>query len=459
MNCGIRVVAWLAIVGSLATGCGSQFAGAAELALSEVQAAAREAYIYGYPLVDNYRLIYAHAVNAQSSDYLGPFNEIQAPPRAFMPIEDSQFSLLPLDLRAEPIVLTLPPIEPVGQVSVQLVDLYTLTSAAAAKDKTGRGGGSFLLAGPNWKGKPPAGIKQVLQSETELALAVYRRPLVGPVELENVEQPQPRYQAEPLSKYLGIASPPPARSIDFLEPLGSNEEQTSLEFFNVLAFLLPFCPPRPGDVRVREQIAEIGIVPGQSFGTAFLNSGVKSALAAGMVDGREAIDARYSKSKPGGSLFSLWKRSQDELAQLASGAPTDENGNLSAETFDIPYSVDSGGHLLDGKTGQYTLTFAADQLPPAKGFWSLSMYSLPNQRVVENPIDRYWISSRMLPWLERDAEGGLTLYIQTQVPGDGHDANWLPAPDGPFLLILRLNQPDQAVLDNAWEAPPVVRAR
>jgi hypothetical protein len=457
MNCGKCFWAWSMIAACLVTGFGSPSAGAAELSLDTVQAVAREAYIYGYPLVDNYHLIYARAVNAQSAENQGGFNQVNDSRRAFIPVEDSQFSLLPLDLRAEPMVLTLPPGEPATDVTVQLVDLYTFAAAAAEKSKMGSGSGSFLLAGPDWKGEQPEGIKQVLRSETELAIAVYRKPLIGPEELENVESPQTRYQAEPLSEFLGVAPLPPPRSIEFLEPLGSGEEQTRLEFFNELAFLLQFCPPRPGDAAARDRFAEIGVLPGQPFGTAFLGSGVKSALAAGMSDGRKAIDARLSEAKPAKSLFSLWRRSQDEFAALAAGAPTGGNGNSSAETFDIPFSVDSGGHLLDGKTGQYTLTFAADQLPPTKGSWSLVMYSLPDQREVANPIDRFWISSPMLPWLERNADGGLTISIQAGVPGDGHDANWLPAPDGPFLLILRLNQPDQAVRDNAWEAPPVVR--
>ncbi len=114
--------------------------------------------------------------------------------------------------------------------------------------------------------------------------------------------------------------------------------------------------------------------------------------------------------------------------------------------------------VLDGSGGRYTLTFGPRKLPPVKGSWSLTMYSLPDQLLVENPIDRYHINSSMLPDLQRDADGGLTLLIQRDAPGGDEDSNWLPAPDGPFLMILRLYRPEQAVLDNAWESPGVVRA-
>ena len=128
-----------------------------------------------------------------------------------------------------------------------------------------------------------------------------------------------------------------------------------------------------------------------------------------------------------------------------------------AGAFSIPIATDSGGRVLDGSAGRYTLTFAAGALPPVRGRWSLDMYALPDQLLVANPIGRYSIDSSMLQELKRDADGGLTLFIQKVEPRDGKEANWLPAPAGPFLMILRLHGPEPAVRDNAWEAPPVER--
>ncbi len=125
--------------------------------------------------------------------------------------------------------------------------------------------------------------------------------------------------------------------------------------------------------------------------------------------------------------------------------------------FSIPFATDSGGHVLDGSAGRYTLTFAAGALPPVTRQWSLDMYALPDQLLVANPIGRYSIDSSMLRELKRDADGGLTVFVQQDEPREGRAANWLPAPDGPFLMILRLYGAEQAVLDNAWEPPPVER--
>jgi len=130
---------------------------------------------------------------------------------------------------------------------------------------------------------------------------------------------------------------------------------------------------------------------------------------------------------------------------------------VGAGAFSIPIAVDSGGHVLDGSAGRYTLAFAAGELPPVRGQWSLDMYALPDQLLVANPLGRYSIDSPMLPELKRDADGGLTIFIQRDEPEEDESANWLPAPDGPFLLILRLYGAEQAVLVNEWEAPEVER--
>ncbi len=128
-----------------------------------------------------------------------------------------------------------------------------------------------------------------------------------------------------------------------------------------------------------------------------------------------------------------------------------------APEFLIPLTMDAGGQPLDGAAHRYTITFATDELPPAEA-WELALYNLPQQEFVANAIHRHAIESRMLPGLVRDKDGNVTIYVQRDPPRGKHKANWLPAADGPFLLQLRLFDPQQRVLDAAWEAPPVVRA-
>lgn len=125
--------------------------------------------------------------------------------------------------------------------------------------------------------------------------------------------------------------------------------------------------------------------------------------------------------------------------------------------FSIPFAMDAGGQPLDGAAHRYTITFAADDLPPAEA-WELVLYNLPQQEFVANAIHRHAIESRMLPDLVRDKNGDVTIDIRRDPPPHNRKANWLPAADGPFLMQLRLFDPQPSALDAAWEAPPVVRA-
>ena len=131
-------------------------------------------------------------------------------------------------------------------------------------------------------------------------------------------------------------------------------------------------------------------------------------------------------------------------------------GNSQDEALYPLYFNDSAGQKLTG-ANRYTLHFPPGQLPQVNAFWSLTMYELPQSLLVANPLNRYQINSPMLPHLKKDADGGLTLYIQHDSPGKDKEPNWLPAPSGPFLLTLRLYWPKPEALSGAWKAPPVQR--
>jgi hypothetical protein len=127
-------------------------------------------------------------------------------------------------------------------------------------------------------------------------------------------------------------------------------------------------------------------------------------------------------------------------------------GNAKEEAIYPAYYLDSTGQPLDGKR-RYTVRFAPDGLPHVNAFWSLTMYNLPERLLVANPINRYLINSPMLPGLHRDADGGVTLFIQHDSPGKDKESNWLPAPDGPFVMALRLYWPKAEALNGAWKQP------
>ena len=121
--------------------------------------------------------------------------------------------------------------------------------------------------------------------------------------------------------------------------------------------------------------------------------------------------------------------------------------------------IDNDGNKLDASQGNYTMIFAKGKLPPVKAFWSVTMYDGKTQLMIDNPIDRYLLNSPMLPDMRKNDDGSLTLYIQKDSPGKDLEANWLPAPDGPFYVLLRLYWPEEAFLDKTWTVPPVQRAK
>src|SRR5690606_34089653 len=152
------------------------------------------------------------------------------------PNSDTPYSFVGADLRAEPLVLTVPPVQQDRYYSLQFVDGYTYNFAYVGSRTTGNGGGRYLLAGPGWQGEKPEGIDEVIRSDTELAFVLYRTQLFGPSDIEEVRKIQAGYQAAPLSVYLNRPPPPPAPAIDFVPPLTPEQQRTSPQFFEILNF-------------------------------------------------------------------------------------------------------------------------------------------------------------------------------------------------------------------------------
>jgi len=429
----------------------------------DAEAIAAEAYIYGFPVVDNYRVMSAYFINRRSLEYKGPPNRIYNTARVYTPEDkavqtpnsDTPYSFAWLDLRTEPVVLTLPAIDKDRYYSVQLVDLYTFNFAYLGTRTTGNGGGKFLIAGPDWKGAIPAGIDKVIQAETQFVFALYRTQLLGADDMDNVEKIQAGYGLELLSAFAGTTPPTPAPDIEFIKALTPQEERDSLDFFNILNFVLQYCPVDPSETELRARFAEIGIKPGRPLIEEMLSPDMAAALKAGMIEGQKEIDAARAASKSSADLFGSRAELKNNYLARAIGAQAGIYGNSKEEAFYLGYETDAEGAPLDAAAGRYTLKFAAGALPPAKAFWSLTMYDLPAQLLVANPIKRYLINSSMLPDLARDPDGGITLYLQNDSPGAGKEANWLPAPAGRFFAVLRLYLPEPQVLSGAWKQPPV----
>jgi hypothetical protein len=441
---------------------------AADVTPAEARVIAKEAYIYGEPIVDNYRVQYAYFVDTKSPEYKTPWNHIWNSARLFSPADkaiqtansDTLYSMIGADLRSEPIVLTIPKIEKERYFSVQLIDYYTQNFDYIGSRTTGNEGGTYLLAGPGWKGETPKGIDKVFRSETELAFPGYRTQLFNPGDLENVKKIQAGYKVQTLSKYLGQPPPAAASTIDFIKPLTPAEQKTSPEFFNVLNFVLQFCPTVPSEIALMERFAKIGVGAGKTFDVAKLSPEMKTAFEQGMADAwaehaalQKRIDAREVST---GEFFGTRKFLKNNYLYRMAGAVYGIYGNSKEEAMYPSYAVDSAGEKLDG-TNRYTLHFAPGQFPPVNAFWSLTMYDFPAQLMVDNRLNRYLLNSPMIPEFKKDADGGVTLYFQNESPSADKESNWLPAPEGPFLMVMRLYWPKEEALDGKWTAPKLIK--
>lgn len=439
-----------------------------DLSSAEARALAKDAYVFGFPLVDNYRILHSYCVDTKHPEYKGPWNQLASVGRVFTPEDkavqtpnsDTPYSMLAFDLRNEPLVLTLPIIEPNRYFSVQLIDAYTHNFDYLGARTSGNGGGSFLIVGPGWSGQAPAGITRVVRSETQFGLAIFRTQLFHPEDIENVRKIQAGYRAEPLSTFVGQSTPESAPTIAYPEPLTPEAQKSSLVFFELLDFVLQFCPVHPSEVELRARFARAGIGTG-TFKAAALAPAHRSAFEQGMADAWARIgelNADFGTGKlTSGMCFGTREHLQNNYGNRFFGAVVGIYANSADEAIYPSYRMDAAGQPLDGSQYRYVLRFPPGGLPPVNAFWSATMYELPASLLYANDLKRYLINSPMLPDLKLDPDGGLTLHLQHDSPGKEHETNWLPAPAGPFWVALRLYWPKPEALSGTWKQPPLAR--
>jgi hypothetical protein len=459
--CGLQVLLPL-LVTPLLAGCGTEQVPDD----AETQQIAREAFQYGWPMIETFKVMYAYSIDESNAEYKAPFNRISNTARVFTPEDravvtpnsDTPYSMLWLDLRAEPVVLTVPEIEEGRYYSIQLIDLYTHNFDYIGTRVTGNAAGSFMIAGSRWQGDPPEGIESVIRSETEFALAIYRTQLFSPEDLPDVVAIQSGYQVQTLSAFLGGEPPPPAQEVAW--PALSADMGESVSFFEYLDFLLQFAPTHPSEAALRERFARIGVGTGD-FDASSLAPEVRSALQAGIDqvwnEDWPELQARVDSGElTSGDLFGTRDFLGDEYMRRFAGARIGLYGNSREEAMYPIITTDAEGGLLDASQHRYVMRWEAGHEPPADAFFSVTMYDGVSQLLVDNPLDRYLINSPMVPDLQRGDDGSITVYIQHESPGAELESNWLPAPDGPFYMVLRLYMPRLEALDAGWKPPPVV---
>lgn len=432
--------------------------------------------IFGLPIVMNYGAMYELVIDKTSSQHKAPFNVLKSDANVFTykdtaivtPNSDTPYSIVWMDLRAEPMVISAPAIDRRRYYSVQLCDGSTYNYGYIGTRTTGADAGDYMVTAPDWNGATPPGVKKVFRSGTTLSIAIFRTQLFGPTDLDNLKTVQAGYVAQPLSAHLKQPAPPAPPPVAFL---AFTKELAKTNFFEFLDFMLQFEPAAPNETEIREQLASIGVGPGKTFNFKDLPLKQKLEVVLGLKRGQAKVDAAVAKA---GAVVNGWNVSglfgdsphfNGDWLLRAAAAQGGIFGNSPDEAM-YPFTrTDAAGKALNGATTNYTLTFPAGQLPPVDAFWSVTMYDGKTQLLIKNPIDRYLINSPMLDSLKKNADGSLTLYIQNKSPGPDRESNWLPAPAGPIYLVMRLYWPKQTppsilpVGKGAWQPPGVIAAR
>ncbi|WP_244458722.1 DUF1254 domain-containing protein [Roseomonas fluvialis] len=433
--------------------------------------AAEAAFVFGLPIVMNYAVMYEFAIDRAGSQFKAPFNAIYNEANVatwrdtavVTPNSDTPYSILWLDLRAEPMVISVPEVPAGRYFSVQVCDGNTYNVGYIGSRATGQGAGSWLVAGPGWQGATPTGVKGVIRSTTHLALTLFRTQLFNPADMPNVAAIQRGYSAQPLSAFLRQPAPPAPPAIRWPR---ATAELVKHHFFDYLDFALQFSAPQPEEAAIRAQMARIGIGTGSPMPMSLAD---RLELLAGAFEGERKVEAGVAAA---GIAMNGWRVTNVPGTQQAYNgdwmlrAVVAKAGVYANTTEEATYPFtreDATGATLDCSTNRYTLTFAAGRLPPVNAFWSVTMYDGRTQLLIQNPIDRYLINTPMLDQMRRNADGSLTIHIQKDDPGEALRANWLPAPNGPVYMVMRLYWPKTEapsllpVGRGAWQPPGIVK--
>ncbi|MFN8009090.1 MAG: DUF1254 domain-containing protein [Terriglobia bacterium] len=342
--------------------------------IAEVKAIAEEGFIYGLPIVMNYDVMHDFIIDRNSGQWKAPFNQISNEHRVFTyqdttvitPNSDTPYSMLWLDLRAEPMVLSVPAVEKKRYYAVMLCDGNTFNYGYIGSRATGNDPGNYLVVGPRWQGETPAGIKKVFRATTDFALTIFRTQLFNAADMPNVIKVQSGYKAQPLSAFLKQPAPAAAPAVEWPK---IDKDLIKTEFFEYLDFALQFALPGPEEEPIRAKLASIGVGPGKKFNFKDLSVEHKAAVLLGMKEGEKKIEeavANAGKSINGwrvGAAFGDRSFYNGNWLLRVSAAKAGIYGNDAIEAMYPMTRWLVDGSELDGSKHKYTLTFAKDQYP------------------------------------------------------------------------------------------------
>ncbi|MFN9705464.1 MAG: DUF1254 domain-containing protein [Planctomycetota bacterium] len=452
-------------VAALVAGCASSSSGraladgaAASPTPAEARAIAKEAWLYAYAPLQGYKTMYNQTQNRDFAGYVGGFDRFRHYARLNTPADtdivtpnnDTPYSWAWLDLRAEPMVVSLPAVPAPRYYVNQWFDLHTHNFAYTGVRATGRDAGHYLFAGPRWNGEVPKGITKVFRAETDFVGTLTRTQLDGQADLAAMQAVQAQYTLTPLSRFAGTPAPAPAPAIAW--PRWDEEAAMGIGCIGSLNFLLQFMPVVASEQAMFARFARIGIGAGKPFDATQLDPAMRAAIAAGMAESAEELKAKALAQTSSKGFFGT-REELGEAYQInrSMGAMLGIYGNSIEEAVYASQQTGPDGKVLDGAK-HWVLRFEPGALPPCNEFWSITMYGLPDRFLVENPIQRYSVGDRT-EGLRKGADGSLEIYIQHDRPDGERASNWLPAPKGPFFVVARLTGPSPELIAGTWALP------
>ncbi|MGC2340853.1 MAG: DUF1254 domain-containing protein [Methyloceanibacter sp.] len=443
---------------------------AATITAEEAHAVGVDAYLYFYSLVTmdvtRKQLTNQEPTPGGIGGPMNRFANVGAFPSADMkvvvrPNFDTLYSSGWLDLTKEPMVVSVP--DTGGRYYLlPMLDMWTDVFASPGWRTTGTEAGNFLVTPPGWSGTVPDGFTEI-KAPTPYVWIIGRTQTDGPADYDSVHKIQEGYKITPLSEWGKEPVAPEVKidpSIDMKTPPKKQvDTMPAGPFFAYAADLLKLHPPHITDEPIIAQLKRIGFEVGTSFDLDKADPAVKKGLASAPEDAQKLMAWKVPTLA---RIANYWSMNTDTMGvygnyylkraivtQLGLGA------NLPGDAIYPLNLADDTGKPLDGASN-YTLHFDKDQIPPARAFWSITLYDNDGFQVA-NSLNRFAVSSWM-PF-HYNPDGSLDLYFQNESPGADKEANWLPAPKGPYNLTMRLYAPKSEALTGRWSPPPVIKAQ
>ena len=436
-----------------------------------------DAYVYGYPLVtmEMTRRVVTNVARPQGTRApMGNLVRLRSYPTAKFrdvtaPNADTLYTTTFLDVSKEPWVLSLPDMK--GRYALfPMLSGWTDVFQVPGKRTTGTKAQKYAITGPGWKGKLPKGVTEY-KSPTGMVWLIGRIYCTGtPQDYKAVHALQDKVTVVPIHAYGKRWTPPPGKvdpTIDMRKPVRDQVDALdAASYFRLLAALLKENPPAADDAPMVATLAKIGVVPGEDFDVSKLDPAVARGLEGAPKAAQERIAGYFKGGIAAGdaSLQNGWLfttktgRYGTSYLQRALVTAIGLGANLPQDAIYPTSEADAEGKPYDG-ANRYVMHFEKGKLPPATGFWSLTMYDA-QYFFVDNKLNRYNVSSRSK--LKPNKDGSIDVYIQRSSPGKGKESNWLPAPSGRFVLMLRLYWPREkppSLLAGTWVIPPVKKVK